>query len=110
MLDPEVISSCPDLQQKLLFSWNKVRVVGQSDCCAEVAFWGTDLHLETGEGVVLCFASGYCMSSKAVQADLEDSSVEGSHFSMQGLCFLFIFPQLSSFKDFKVHYRHHTAP
>ncbi|NXM88262.1 INT1 protein, partial [Oenanthe oenanthe] len=23
MLDPEVISSCPDLQQKLLFSWNK---------------------------------------------------------------------------------------
>ncbi|KAL2298947.1 hypothetical protein Nmel_014557 [Mimus melanotis] len=29
MLDPEVISSCPDLQQKLLFSWNKVRVVGQ---------------------------------------------------------------------------------
>nr|XP_014436471.1 integrator complex subunit 1 isoform X1 [Pelodiscus sinensis] len=25
MLDPEVISSCPDLQQKLLFSWNKTK-------------------------------------------------------------------------------------
>ncbi|XP_030067172.1 integrator complex subunit 1 [Microcaecilia unicolor] len=25
LLDPEVISSCPDLQQKLLFSWNKVK-------------------------------------------------------------------------------------
>ncbi|XP_074014418.1 integrator complex subunit 1 [Numenius arquata] len=29
MLDPEVISSCPDLQQKLLFSWNKVRAGSQ---------------------------------------------------------------------------------
>ncbi|KAM9372662.1 integrator complex subunit 1 [Phaethornis superciliosus] len=28
MLDPEVISSCPDLQQKLLFSWNKVSRAG----------------------------------------------------------------------------------
>ncbi|KAM4023912.1 integrator complex subunit 1 [Anomaloglossus baeobatrachus] len=25
LLDPEVISSCPDLQQRLLFSWNKVK-------------------------------------------------------------------------------------
>ncbi|XP_072273856.1 integrator complex subunit 1 [Pyxicephalus adspersus] len=25
LLDPEVISTCPDLQQKLLFSWNKVK-------------------------------------------------------------------------------------
>ncbi|XP_074866589.1 integrator complex subunit 1 isoform X2 [Carettochelys insculpta] len=25
MLDPEIISSCPDLQQKLLFSWNKTK-------------------------------------------------------------------------------------
>lgn len=27
MLDPEVISSCPDLQQRLLFSWSKVGCV-----------------------------------------------------------------------------------
>ncbi|KAJ6656005.1 hypothetical protein lerEdw1_004590 [Lerista edwardsae] len=27
MLDPEVVSSCPDLQQRLLFSWNKVGVL-----------------------------------------------------------------------------------
>jgi len=40
MLDPEVISSCPDLQQKLLFSWNKVRVVGQRDDCAETTLLG----------------------------------------------------------------------
>lgn len=27
MLDPEVVSSCPDLQQRLLFSWNKVGIL-----------------------------------------------------------------------------------
>ncbi|KAL8175377.1 UNVERIFIED_CONTAM: Integrator complex subunit 1, partial [Gekko kuhli] len=31
MLDPEVISSCPDLQQQLLFSWNKDKSLSESE-------------------------------------------------------------------------------
>ncbi|XP_077172247.1 integrator complex subunit 1 [Paroedura picta] len=31
MLDPEVVSSCPDLQQRLLFSWNKEKGSSESE-------------------------------------------------------------------------------
>lgn len=109
MLDPEVISSCPDLQQKLLFSWNKVRVVGQRAVLKRLSgYWPAPGNRERA-GFIFCPRLLYEFQSST--GWLGGQFCARHTFLSAGLMFplTFIFAQLCSFKDFRVLYRYNMV-